>query len=261
MSQTGNHQLLEAWKLAWGQSGWEPVVLNMKHAQQHDRFPQFQKILSEIPNISEYDQLCFYRWLAMSQAGGGWMADMDVLPLHDFAHEGLELPNQGRLTVYDRCVPSLVSGSAVEYQRIAFIILYRAQLKQSRHLHSKVQDLDPNGGVVIIRPQDTWSDMLSLFDTYRKDESVFIRTFDVMKGNLAVDTTKWPWDQATCQDATQGKRALHMSHLAARSTGNHFGDRAALVLDFWKMFRANCELQTIHFTPGPRDTGSSVWEC
>ena len=55
----------------------------------------------------------------MASVGGGWMSDYDLIPL---GLKSSELPNDGKYTVHEYAVPSLVSGSQKEWERIALDI-------------------------------------------------------------------------------------------------------------------------------------------
>lgn len=113
--QEANIQLLRAWERSWNTAGWKTKVLTRADAQSHPDFAKFNRILDTVPlgtNIM-YDKMCFVRHLAMAQAGGGWMADFDTIPLH--IKPGMPPPNNGRWTSQESGVPSLVSGNKSEW--------------------------------------------------------------------------------------------------------------------------------------------------
>jgi hypothetical protein len=70
------------WRQHWAAAGWEPVVLNEWHAQQHPYYQEYHDAVAKLPscNPGQYELACWLRWLALGQAGGGWMADYDVFP-------------------------------------------------------------------------------------------------------------------------------------------------------------------------------------
>ena len=51
------------------------------------------------------------------------MSDMDVLPLNLPAKQGLSLPNDGFFTGHVEHVPSLMSGTALEWERMCTLLL------------------------------------------------------------------------------------------------------------------------------------------
>eukprot|EP00545_Synedropsis_sp_CCMP1620_P009584 CAMPEP_0119013438 /NCGR_PEP_ID=MMETSP1176-20130426/8450_1 /TAXON_ID=265551 /ORGANISM="Synedropsis recta cf, Strain CCMP1620" /LENGTH=381 /DNA_ID=CAMNT_0006966529 /DNA_START=368 /DNA_END=1513 /DNA_ORIENTATION=- len=120
MARTDHSRLLKSWTRAWRQAGWNPIVLDEQDAMKHPEYNKI-KVLVEQTGAGAYNQLCFLRWLALAQVGGGWMSDYDVFPLHDFRNEGdiKHLPNKGTLTLHNRLCPSLVSGSGAEWLRVA----------------------------------------------------------------------------------------------------------------------------------------------
>merc|ERR1712157_37359 len=103
---------LDEWKKAWFNAGWEPVILGLDDAKNHPYFKKFEKAFdnAQYP-IPMYDRMCFYRWLAMSENGGGWMSDYDTMPLNTNPSESLILPNGGQFTSFQKHVPALVVGS------------------------------------------------------------------------------------------------------------------------------------------------------
>ena len=108
--------LLAVWKKKWWDAGWIPIVLTIQNAKKHvdfnvvkDRLPPGTATLS-------------MQWMAVAQAGGGWFAGINVLPLRDFANDGHSLPNSGKLTIWENVVASLVSGTSEEYKRAALLL-------------------------------------------------------------------------------------------------------------------------------------------
>lgn len=118
MTDSGHALLLDEWKHAWHAAGWDTSILNLDDAKRHPDFEKYNEIITQLsPN--EYDKLCFLRWFAMAAAGGGWMSDYDSFPLEISAKDGMELPNDGIFTGHNSFIPSLVSGSAREWDRMA----------------------------------------------------------------------------------------------------------------------------------------------
>jgi hypothetical protein len=118
MTFGAHEELIRVWKQSWSDAGWDPRVLTEDDAKRHPDYTHLRAMVDRM-DTGSYDKLCFLRWLAMSAAGGGWMGDYDVFPLHDFRDDGLELPNNGELTIHNRLCPSLVSGVENEWDRMA----------------------------------------------------------------------------------------------------------------------------------------------
>lgn len=110
-------KLLDLWSQRWTAQGWSTVVLNEDDARAHPMFAIFDAAISALPSINPpgYDRACFLRWLAMAQAGGGFMSDYDVMPI---GFKPRPLPS--RLTLFQdhNPCPSLVAGTKEEYERI-----------------------------------------------------------------------------------------------------------------------------------------------
>lgn len=109
---------LDAWRSSWNAAGWDTVILTARDAQLHPQFPRLERLLSVV-EISEYNERCFHRWLAMAHAGGGWMSDTDVLPLNTPP----QIPNGGRFTLQTGHVPCLLSGTKSEWERVFGLML------------------------------------------------------------------------------------------------------------------------------------------
>ena len=77
MTQQGHENLLHAWEEAWQANGWETKILTEKDARKHPEFEIMKDKLLKV-GVSEYNQRCFWRWLAMAvddDPNGGWMSD------------------------------------------------------------------------------------------------------------------------------------------------------------------------------------------
>jgi len=129
--------LLELWEEAWSDSGWEPVILTLEHAQSHPNYNLFLSKLSEdekgtrfYGGKDRYNFYYYYRFLAMTVAGGGWMTHYDTLPL--YFEPSFTLPNNGALSIYSHGQVELVSGSAAEWNRAA-ILMYDNYVENSNN--------------------------------------------------------------------------------------------------------------------------------
>lgn len=154
MSDKANDDLIAAWKEAWRNAGYDPVVLGLDDAKRHPLYDSYVQKLQTVPMMGKggkglnilYNQLCFLRWLAMAAAGGGFMCDYDVFPLEphqpqDEVRQGYGdptslLPYGGQFTGYESGIPSYMSGTADEWTRMAGTVLANALLRTDETLVS-----------------------------------------------------------------------------------------------------------------------------
>lgn len=120
---TTEDQTLQLWREEWDNAGFDTVVLTLDDAKKHPDFEDIEKIMKPLFGSEGYNALCFYRWLAMAASGGGWMSDHDTLPLYFPVDEGLHLPNGGNFTSFERFVPSLMSGTTDEWNRVFKLLI------------------------------------------------------------------------------------------------------------------------------------------
>ena len=106
------------WNESWTHAGWATQVLSQEDARRSPRYDQYLSAFFELPTVNrvEYEVACYMRWVAMSMVAGegAVMADYDVLNL---GWPAQEVP--ARLTVLQGSVPSVVIGTAAEFERIA----------------------------------------------------------------------------------------------------------------------------------------------
>jgi len=209
--------LVQAWQESWEAAGFETRILNIDDVMKHDRYDEIRAFLDN-EAFGEYDELCFLRWYAMSAVGGGWMSDYDVVPLKSLVpndyftapeelsegdmdgNNGIPLPNNGYFTVYSWQVPSLMSGSANEWERLA------QALMDLTHQH-----LD-----------DFYSDMYALMDydktipdAYIKEDQVLSRLSDFILENGDIDCEKvWKMND-------EHLWAVHFSHWNVHDAVEH----------------------------------------
>lgn len=198
MSPDADYRLLEAWNEEWSNAGWEPRVITLQTAMEHPSFEKLNlKLSSLVKSISTYDRFCFLRWLAMVVATtgtkGGWMSDYDTFPLHPL--DGRMIPNGGRLTVHENSknggVPSLISGSPEEWDRLAMELIHNA------YLH---------------RDERFWSDMFALHDIYvSSGKTIYMMEHGVTPAQVVM--RKHGIEPRTCL-RTQSRYAIHFSHYA-----------------------------------------------
>lgn len=187
-SSSGHNHLLNTWKSTWERAGWDTKVLTIKDSKKNSYFDLFEKTIVGL-QIDEYNKRCFYRWFAMSGLeGGGWMSDYDLFPLNISIMDGLELPKHGRFTSYEGSVPSLLSGSKQEWNRMSSLMI--ETIKIHKGLFS-----------------DMW-----ILDTIRhskdlQDLSIFIQPNVAVVQGFLYNEGK----QIDCK-RLDGMKALHLSH-------------------------------------------------
>lgn len=71
------------WRARWNAAGWTPFILGEHDARKHPMFDEFCAATINLPTVNPklYEHFCRLRWLALAQAGGGWMSDLDVMPV------------------------------------------------------------------------------------------------------------------------------------------------------------------------------------
>jgi len=177
---------LELWKKSWFMYGWEPVVLTIQDAQRHFRYHEFLETLNSGVMFQDGANAPYFgrymRWLAVAASGGGFMSDMDTFPLYSMLSEDNELPNGGNFTSFDISSPHLVSGTAVEWNRIIDMLLTSFQS------HSEIEWTD----------EIAFSDLNSLQSYIQNDDII-------SPGNLTESPN--PFDDNVCE-MNSGKVAI-----------------------------------------------------
>jgi hypothetical protein len=106
--------LIEMWKRSWRSNGWDPVVLGYESLEFDPELEEMAARLKKLPSINKHnlDYWCYLRWVAVAQQGGGFMSDYDVINYSFEPREAVEL------TIYDRYVPCMVSGTRDDFLRV-----------------------------------------------------------------------------------------------------------------------------------------------
>jgi|AntRauTorckE5430_2_1112549.scaffolds.fasta_scaffold03899_4 hypothetical protein len=127
-NQIGNDKdpMVDTWKREWEKIGFKTKVLTLEDAVKHPYFETMKKAVEKVFGGDEYNRLCFYRYLAMANVGG-IMSDYDTFPTNFPLEQALELPNGGAFTSFQAHVPSLISASAEEWERVAILITEQIQ--------------------------------------------------------------------------------------------------------------------------------------
>ena len=226
ISQTPDTALLEVWKKSWSDAGWEPVVLTLADAKKHPIYRRFIETFDTSGDTAKYrltnfDRMCFLRWLAMASSGGGWMSDYDTLPLFSSPEiDGHNLPNNGKFTCYSGHVPNLVSGSEQEWNRMAQLLLFS---------YKSHQDI-------------FWSDMLALLESHDyidgyvyQQDTISLKKVYIQE--LASDIgIQYPFALGKRCEVLKGKRAVHFSETDCQAVGFCDGERtkAEPWINAWK---------------------------
>ena len=140
-----NAKVIDAWNRTWMARGWETKIVTLADAQRHPRFNELRDKLEKVPlgtkkHLQKYDLMCYLRYIAMAVIGGGWMSDFDTVPLN--LPPTTILPNKGRFTCMDLHVPSLVSGSQAEFERMIELMINTALSHTEKHLFSDMHALN-----------------------------------------------------------------------------------------------------------------------
>jgi hypothetical protein len=219
--------LLQAWKKAWYDAGWNPRIISLEDAKNHPNFILYLERLKNVTLIGiggrgvEYNKYCFLRYLAMAHVGGGMMADYDLFPIIN-STQSLRNYSFEDFTVYQRTlnkagpVPALCSGSSKEWERIAFAILEISQ-----------------------NPLNTgWSDMTALMQLYKTQQGSMVLRNQVLGSNEFVNAFSLT---EKCNLASRTMAiGVHFSHYDVQESGYKILDRPQLALDFMASWRKHC---------------------
>eukprot|EP00439_Symbiodinium_sp_Y106_P025954 s603_g3.t1 len=159
-----------------------------------------------------YDYHCYMRYLAMAEAGGGWMSDYDVIPT--WFPPDTDLPNDGRFTSYQNHVPALLSGTQEEWYRMADTLLTLAVEK------GKDKAIELGNGNYLPDIHNLGSDVATTFqDAVAKDWGPKVKSTD-------------------CATMRKFTVAMHISHRAMDRLGLHINFRGVTMTKaserFWQ---------------------------
>ena len=122
IDQLGQQETFDAWKDTWSSAGWKPMVLTRQHAERHPLFAELSAKFKSFPftNDPEYEMACFYRHIAMTVVGGGYLADYDTVNVNvPPPPQCGYLPNGGGFTTHTKSnVPCLTTGTQGEFDRV-----------------------------------------------------------------------------------------------------------------------------------------------
>jgi len=120
--EEANINILSLWNEEWTNAGFTTKILTLEDSKRHPKFEEMANII-EANAIGNADASSYYRWLAVSVTGGGWMSTYDTFPTEFPLTIGEDLPNDGTLTSFQAHIPSLVSGTVDEWDRVIGLFL------------------------------------------------------------------------------------------------------------------------------------------
>lgn len=185
------HEELRLWQLSWKQAGWDAKVITFDDALRHPNFDTFERALGEImPFGRRPEKMGYYRYLAMAVAGGGFLADVDVLPIWQLSLSQRETVSQDDFVV--RCgsaklAPCLMSGSGEEWNRISIELLSSIQ-RHYQAVYQAAKTDNPDAEIPI------WNNIYALQDVVSFGNShgrpMARRTQQVLSARQAYDMRK-----------------------------------------------------------------------
>lgn len=226
--------MLDTWRAAWESAGWETRILTIEDAQRHPDYESYNKGLDEVPLGANayYNRLCFLRWLAMATTEGGFMSDYDVLPLITPLTPEEAGP---KFAVYGDGVPSLLSGPKEEWERMARLLLTRAQELHKREPEKKL-----------------WSDMMALQDLSTPEGENYIKLDQTLDGSVAL--ARRGFSHADCKyfrtsDRRRegGFKVVHFSHHSIENADLQDGEskafnvRSKLMRSWFEEWNLKCQ--------------------
>ena len=152
------------------------------------------------------------------------MSDIDTYPLHSNPYnDGFILPNDGKFTCYDRFVPSLVSGSKSEWERMSQLMLSN----YLSHSKSKIH----------------WSDMFAMREI--RNTETYISMQDIIEIQHACpESNQIDSDQITlpheCCPSLKNKRAVHFSHNGCEKAGFCHNKRSEALGKWMEAWHEQC---------------------
>ncbi|CAE7771917.1 unnamed protein product [Symbiodinium sp. CCMP2592] len=192
---------LATWALHWQRAGWQTRVLGLADAQKSPFYKQLLVKLAQIPlgENPEYEKACYFRYLAMSEAGGGWMSDYDTLPLHFPATS--DLVSNGTFTVLQGHIPAFMSGSQEEWRRMSRLLVESAvMLTRKTPMPGLVSDMHAMAGL---------ADKSGLKN---KSEDALNSFHMVADAKEYVRTLRRPISSLICRRFSFFRLAIHISH-------------------------------------------------
>jgi hypothetical protein len=134
-------EMIDIWKESWSKFGWNPIVLSNSDTSLSD---EQYKLISNLPTVNNpiYEITCYLRWNAMSNIGGGWMSDYDVINCGFTPEDSLKYES---ISILQGHVPCLVFGTSEDYSKI-FEIFY----KEGQNKTTKIGDKNHTSDMIIL---------------------------------------------------------------------------------------------------------------
>lgn len=141
-------ELIELWKKSWSKQGFEPVVLGVKHAQQHPYYETFcenMKIMFKMltgDSLSKYGLSCYTRWMAYATQNKQYHDSAPVngeffyVSDYDVLNTGRWKPSQhvsSQLHLLDHACPCLSTGTSKQYETLCYTF-YDVTMNRYDHL-------------------------------------------------------------------------------------------------------------------------------
>lgn len=130
MKRDNQLELIEIWEKSWKKYGWNPIVLDKNHTNCSESEVEYFFSLPTA-NHKIYEVACFLRWNAMSNIGGGWMCDYDVVNCGFLPESSKKWQS---LSILQGHVPCLVYGSQTDYKKM-FDIFKSESLSHTKDNH------------------------------------------------------------------------------------------------------------------------------
>ena len=181
-------EMIDVWKKEWEMAGFEPRILTIEDAINNPYFETMKEQVEKVFSTDVYNAYCLYRYLAIANVGG-MMSDYDTMPLYLHAEDANTLINDGKFTSFERHVPSLISASKEEWQRVAQLLT--EQMSKSEISHKS--------DMLLLR--EIGRDPSNDVDLELDGHSILGRTLYIKGKEQRVDCI-----------VVQNKRAIHISH-------------------------------------------------
>lgn len=172
MTTKGHENLIDAWRQAWHDKGWNTVILTKDDAKKHPDFDALNKKLASI-DVDPYNRRCYWRWLAMASdwdgnGGGGWMSDYDLMPLALTAEKGVSIAQDEGFKTFGNVVPCMIHASREEWDRVIHLMIDHLPKKKQRW--AVISDMNSFIGIKWTAKDIQWKDELLRRWPYKKDD-------------------------------------------------------------------------------------------
>jgi len=249
MTDEADDALLDFWKQTWFAAGWEPRVITLADAKKHEDYDSFSNQLNKI-NLDEFSRLSFFRWIAMSAVGGGFLVDYDAFPIRDFVQEGLKSHKPGdKFILYDNFLsPTLASGSASMWHNMG-----KALLENSKQHVTTIHSDNSTS----IAKKTFWTDTMGLLELSRASppNQEFLKNIRSLKvvvdgGKALKSLDQYVRPEDCTQRPLRGRPVIHFSVSAlyegvgVKPEYRHPQHRLSVAREFFQEFSIVCTNET-----------------